>query len=54
MFTRLSLYTCIEWFLTIADTKNFILRCYPSLTVQGAEISRGWGETVSYCVVHKV
>jgi len=30
----------MEWFVTIVDTKNFVLCRYPSLKVQEIEISR--------------
>jgi len=31
---------CMKWLMTLIDTKNFVLHCYPSLTVQEANISR--------------
>jgi len=32
--------TCAEQFWTVFDTKNFVLCCFPSLTVQEVQISR--------------
>ena len=31
---------CVKRFWTLVDTKNFILDCYPSMTVREVEISR--------------
>ena len=31
---------CMEEFLTLINTKNFVIHCYPSPTVQEVEISR--------------
>ena len=42
---------CTEWFVTLINTKNFILCCYLSLTVQKVKISREHKDGEKWCII---